>query len=249
MKDGSVVVVKRLKDVVVTKNDFESRMEILGKMKNQNVVPLRAYYCSEVEKLLVYDYYPDGSAHDLLHGSKGSGQIPLDWEERMGIALSAAKGLAYLHVSGKLVHGNFKSSNILLRQETNKEAFVSDNGLNILFERSNSPTVTIKSDVYSFGIFLLELLTRKVPNQTSTGEEGFDLLRLVQSVPQEEWKTKVFDTELMRHQSRNVEEEMVRLLEIAMLCVSFVPNQQPTMGQVVRMMEDMNRDTLSIVTQ
>ncbi|KAK9101855.1 hypothetical protein Sjap_019109 [Stephania japonica] len=252
LEEGTTVVVKRLKDVVVTKREFEVQMEGLGKVKHENIVPLRAFYYSKDEKLLVYDFMPAGSLSALLHGSRGSGRTPLDWDNRMKIALSAARGLAHLHVAGKVVHGNIKASNILLR--TDLEACVSDFGLNPLFGTSTPPNrvagyrapevmetrkSTFKSDVYSFGVLLLELLTGKAPNQASLGEEGIDLPRWVQSVVREEWTAEVFDVELMRFQ--NIEEEMVQLLQIAMACVSTVPDQRPGIQEVVRMIEDMNR--------
>jgi hypothetical protein len=68
LEEGTTVVVKRLKDVVVTKRDFETQMEVLGKIKHDNVVPLRAYYYSKDEKLLVSDFMPVGSLSALLHG-------------------------------------------------------------------------------------------------------------------------------------------------------------------------------------
>ncbi|XP_050271796.1 probable inactive receptor kinase At2g26730 [Quercus robur] len=252
LEEGTTVVVKRLKDVSVSKREFDMQMEVLGKIKHQNVVPLRAFYYSKDEKLLVYDFMAAGSLSALLHGSRGSGRTPLDWDNRMKIALSAARGLTHLHVSGKVVHGNIKSSNILLRPD--QEASVSDFGLNPLFGATTTPNrvagyrapevvetrkVTFKSDVYSFGVLLLELLTGKAPNQASLGEEGIDLPRWVQSVVREEWTAEVFDVELIRYP--NIEEEMVQLLQIAMACVSTVPDQRPSMQEVLRMMEDMNR--------
>jgi serine/threonine protein kinase len=44
----------------------------------------------------------------------------LDWETRVKITLGTTRGMAYLHSvgsGGKFIHGNIKSSNILLSQE------------------------------------------------------------------------------------------------------------------------------------
>ncbi|KAK9114841.1 hypothetical protein Syun_021638 [Stephania yunnanensis] len=68
LEEGTTVVVKRLKDVVVTKREFEVQMEGLRKVNHENIVPLRAFYYSKDEKLLVYDFMPAGSLSALLHG-------------------------------------------------------------------------------------------------------------------------------------------------------------------------------------
>lgn len=69
LDDGNVVAVKRLKDAQVGgKREFEQHMEVLGRLRHPNVVNLRAYYFARDEKLLVYDYMPNGSLFWLLHG-------------------------------------------------------------------------------------------------------------------------------------------------------------------------------------
>ncbi|CAH9086393.1 unnamed protein product [Cuscuta europaea] len=253
MEEGTTVVVKRMKDVSAERTEFEEQMQVVGKLENENLLPLRAYYYSRDEKLLVSDYMPAGSLSALFHGSRGSGRTPLVWENRKGIALGAARGLAYLHRSS-VVHGNIKASNVLLKQDNNHDARLSDYGLNTLFTTATltnrdtgylAPEVfelrkaTFKSDVYSFGVLVLELLTGKAPTQTSIGEDGVNLPRWVKSVVTEEWTAEVFDVELMRH--HNVEEEMVQLLQIAMSCVEKVPNSRPTMRDVVESIEKMER--------
>lgn len=68
LEDATTVVVKRLKEVSVGKREFEQQMEIVGNIRHENVVELRAYYHSKDEKLMVYDYYSLGSVSTALHG-------------------------------------------------------------------------------------------------------------------------------------------------------------------------------------
>ena len=68
LEAGPVVAVKRLKDVTIPEKEFKEKIEAVGAMDHQNLVPLRAYYFSRDEKLLVHDYMPMGSLSALLHG-------------------------------------------------------------------------------------------------------------------------------------------------------------------------------------
>ncbi|KAL5553128.1 hypothetical protein UlMin_040529 [Ulmus minor] len=261
LDDGNVVAVKRLKDAQIGgKREFEQHMEVLGRIRHANLVSLRAYYFAREEKLLVYDYMPNGSLFWLLHGNRGPGRTPLDWTTRLKIAAGAARGLAFIHNSCrslKLTHGNLKSTNVLIDKTGN--ARVSDFGLSAFGApmaastgpRSNgyrAPETmdgrkpTQKSDVFSFGVLLLELLTGKCPSAVESGGPGsgyggaVDLPRWVQSVVREEWTAEVFDLELMRY--KDIEEEMVGLLQIALACTAAAPDQRPRIGHVVKLIEE-----------
>ncbi|CAL2260467.1 unnamed protein product [Prunus armeniaca] len=256
LEDATVVVVKRLKDVNVGKRDFEQHMEIAGNIRHENVVELKAYYYSKDEKLMVYDYYSQGSVSALLHGRRGEDRVPLDWDTRLRIAIGAAKGIAHIHTQngGKLVHGNVKASNIFVNSQ--QYGCVSDVGLATIMSslappisraagyRAPEVTDTRKAgqaaDVYSFGVVLLELLTGKSPIHTTAGDEIVHLVRWVHSVVREEWTAEVFDIELMRY--LNIEEEMVEMLQIAMSCVVRMPDQRPKMLDVVKMIDSVRRN-------
>ncbi|KAL3501753.1 hypothetical protein ACH5RR_036202 [Cinchona calisaya] len=260
LDDGNVVAVKRLKEMCVNgRRDFEQQMEVLGRLRHSNLVSLKAYYFARDEKLLVYDYMTNGNLFWLLHGNRGPGRTPLDWTTRLKIAAGAAQGLAFIHSSCKslkLTHGNIKSTNILI--DTTGNARLSDFGLSAFALPSTAPRsngyrapeaaldgrkLTQKSDVYSFGVLLLELLTGKCPSIVDncghgTGYTGIvDLPRWVQSVVREEWTAEVFDLELMRY--KDIEEEMVGLLQIAMVCSTASPDQRPKMNYVVKMIEEL----------
>ncbi|KAL2554305.1 Leucine-rich repeat receptor-like protein kinase PXC1 [Forsythia ovata] len=261
LDNGCTVAVKRLKDAnPCARKEFEQYMDVIGKLKHPNIVRFRAYYYAREEKLLVYDYLPNASLHSLLHGNRGPGRVPLDWTTRISLILGAARGLAKIHeeyAASRIPHGNVKSSNILL--DRNGIACISDFGLSLLLnpvhaiarlggykapEQAEIKRLSQMADVYSFGVLLLEVLTGKAPSQYPSPsrprldeeEQPVDLPKWVRSVVRDEWTAEVFDQELLRY--KNIEEELVSMLHVAMVCVVPQPEKRPTMGEVVKMIEE-----------
>ncbi|KAL1190463.1 putative LRR receptor-like serine/threonine-protein kinase [Cardamine amara subsp. amara] len=120
LEDGKVFAVRRLGENGLNQRrfkDFESHIRAIGKLVHPNLVRLRGFYWGIDEKLVIYDYVPNGSLVNPRYrkGGGGSSTSPyhLPWETRLKIAKGIARGLAYLHEK-KHVHGNLKPSNILL---------------------------------------------------------------------------------------------------------------------------------------
>lgn len=266
LEDGLIVAVKRLRDIDDTRRDeYRQRINSVGRLKHDNLLPLRAYYLDKEENLLVYDFMQNGSLSALLHGSsRGEGHEAVGWQARVRIAATSARGLAFLHAHG-MVHGNLKSDNVLLK--SNLEACLADYCLSPMLAFTPSaqlpigyaaPEITdprkmsLPADVFSFGVLLLELLTGKVPlvpphssspSASRSADDAVDLPRWVQSVVREEWTAEVFDPSLFQSGQPFNEEEMVQLLQIAMPCVSPSPDQRPSMVDVVRMIDKIRRTT------
>lgn len=196
----------------------------------------------------------------MVTGNRGPGRIPLDWTTRISLILGAARGLERIHqeyAASRIPHGNVKSCNILL--DRNGVACISDFGLSLLLnpvhaiaklggyrapEQAEIKRLSQNADVYSFGVLLLEVLTGRAPSEhpspgrvrTEEEELAVDLPKWVQSVVRDEWTAEVFDQELLRY--KNIEEELVSTLHVAMACVVPQPEKRPNMSEVVKMIEE-----------
>lgn len=160
----------------------------------------------------------------------------------MKIAVGAARGIAHIHRHGrKLVHGNVKSSNILLNGQN--YGIVSDAGLSVLTGPFRLPSMLSPgycaqaSDVYSFGVVLLELVSGRPSQLTTDDGDVVSLVKWIQSVILNEWIAEVYDVEFLRYENKKA---MAQLLQIAMECVSIVPEHRPRMPQVVKVLEEIS---------
>ncbi|KAL0380802.1 UNVERIFIED_CONTAM: Receptor protein kinase-like protein ZAR1 [Sesamum angustifolium] len=144
LEDGLTLAVRRLGEGGSQRfKEFQTEVEAIGKLRHPNIVTLRAYYWSVDEKLLIYDFIPNGNLATAIHGKPGLVAFtPLSWSVRLKIMKGVAKGLVYLHEYSpkKYVHGDLKPSNILLGHNT--EPKISDFGLGRLANiAGGSPTL------------------------------------------------------------------------------------------------------------
>ncbi|XP_051150956.1 probable inactive receptor kinase At5g67200 [Andrographis paniculata] len=241
-----IVTVKRLDGGRLSNTSqeiFEGHMESVGGLRHPNLVPLRAYFQAKEERLLVYDYQPNGSLLSLIHGSKSAKARPLHWTSCLKIAEDVAQGLCFIHQAWRLVHGNLKSSNVLLGSEF--EACLTDYCLAALSTAPpseedadsaayKSPEIlkfshqeaTSKSDVYSFGVLLLELLTGKHPSQHPNPNLNLDdMIRWMRSLRDDDKE----------------ETRLEMLLDVGMACRIASPEQRPTMWQVLKMIQEIKQ--------
>lgn len=239
LSNGLVLVVKRIKDSGIPSEDFKNRMQKVDRAKHPNVLPPIVFYCAKQEKLLAYEYQPNGSLFNLLHGTQNA--LVFDWGSRLSVAATIAEALAFMHSvlhEDGIAHGNLKTTDILLDKDMGP--CVSKYGLMVVESqdysqiseiRSNpsAPHDAFKDDVYGLGLMLLELLTGNMVQNN-----GYDLAKWVHSVVREEWTGEVFDSVLISEGAD--EERMVRLLQVALQCTNPPPAKRPSSSQAVALM-------------
>lgn len=257
LPDGTHVAMKRFKNCSPAGDEeFFHEVEVISSVKHRNLVALRGCCVDKSDprghqRIIVYEYMPNGSLHDHLFSQKTF----LDWPKRKNIALGIVRGLVYLHqdVQPAIIHRDIKSSNILLDSHWN--ARVADFGL-AKFTPEGATHVTTrvagthgyvapeyvlygkineKSDVYSFGVLLLELLTgQKIISFLNDSEGPLLITDWAWSLVKEGKIGDVLDPHMDNLGPPEVVEKYVR---IALLCSHPHVSSRPTIDQVLKLME------------
>jgi serine/threonine protein kinase len=251
--DNQLVAIK--KSINVDKSQekqFANEIIIQSRIIHKNIVKLIGC-CLEVDvPMLVYEFVPQGSLHDILHNQ--SNIVTLSLGTRLKIAAGAAEGLSYMHskTSTTILHGDIKPSNILL--DDNFEPKISDFGISRLIAIDKSHTkcvigdmcymdpiylqsglLTKKSDVYSFGVVLLELLSRK---KAAFGEDKTLVKAFLDRYREDKEVLELFDNEIL------VEKDIGVLHQLAMLiveCLVLHVDKRPEMTDIAERLHSLKR--------
>ncbi|GJN26860.1 hypothetical protein PR202_gb14823 [Eleusine coracana subsp. coracana] len=234
---------------------FRQELDVLLSLRHPHIVRLLAYCDVDDEGALVFEYAPNGDLHHKLHSGDGGDALP--WSRRVAVAFQLAQALEHLHEARAVVHGDVKSSNVLLdaamdaklcdfgsarrvdaataatkqRGGAGRHAVVGSPGY-VDPQVLRSGVATRGSDVYSFGVLLLELLTG---NEAVCRETGH---RLTATVGQQLRDAKVSDVVDSRLGDKYDAAEAAAVAELAARCVSDSPGLRPSMADVVRVLRE-----------
>ncbi|XP_031504194.1 receptor protein kinase TMK1-like [Nymphaea colorata] len=258
LDDGTMIAVKRMEAAVVSNkalDEFQSEIAVLSKVRHRHLVSLLGYCIEGNERLLVYEYMPQGALSKHIFQWQKLNLQPLSWKRRLNVALDVARGIEYLHslAHQSFIHRDLKSSNILLGDDF--RAKVADFGLVKLApdEKGSVATrlagtfgylapeyavtgkVTTKADVFSFGVVLMELVTGLMALDEDRSEESRYLVSWF-------WQIKTSREALLAaiDPALDVTEETIESIcivaELARHCTSREPNQRPDMSHAVNVL-------------
>ncbi|CAH8375784.1 unnamed protein product [Eruca vesicaria subsp. sativa] len=230
------------------KEQFVAEIIAISSVMHRNLVKLYGCCYEGDNRLLVYEYLPNGSLDHALFG----GILQLDWSTRFEICMGVGRGLAYLHeeASVRIVHRDVKASNILLDSKMLPK--ISDFGLARLFDDKKSHIstqvagtigyvapeyamrgiLTEKTDVYAFGIVALELVSGRKNSDVNLGNEKKYLLEWAWNLHENSRDVELIDPELTEFNM----EEVKRVIGIALLCTHSSHSLRPPMSKVVAML-------------
>eukprot|EP00253_Pinus_taeda_P012733 PITA_12733 len=261
--DGRMVAVKRLyHDNSRRIEQFINEVKIFSALNHPYVV--RLYGCTSAdspELLLVYEYVPNGTLADHLHGNRKSPK-GLPWNARLNIAIQTAQALAFLHaLEPPIFHRDVKSSNILL--DENLDIKLADFGLCRLLPVDASHVTTIpqgtpgyvdpeyyqsyqltdKSDVYSFGVVLMELISAKIAMDINRNRKEINLASLAITKIQEGALHELVDPQLEIQVNHEVKVMAIAVAELAFRCLASERDDRPAMEEVVAQLEKIRRSS------
>uniref|UniRef100_A0A3Q7J0X7 Protein kinase domain-containing protein n=1 Tax=Solanum lycopersicum TaxID=4081 RepID=A0A3Q7J0X7_SOLLC len=260
LPDKRVVAIKKSRTMDVSQIElFINEVIILSEVNHRNVVKLLGCCLESEVPLLVYEYISKGTLYYHIHDG-GDQTRWFSWENRLRIASEAAGALAYLHsaASTPVIHRDVKSTNILL--DENYTAKISDFGASRLVSLDQTQVTTLvqgtlgyldpeyfhtsqlteKSDVYSFGVVLAELLTGRMPLDTTASEKERNLAAFFVRSIKENRLFQVLETRVLREGSF---EQCQGVAELAKRCLRLTSEERPTMKEVAMELEGLRKFT------
>ncbi|XP_012580284.1 PREDICTED: lymphokine-activated killer T-cell-originated protein kinase isoform X1 [Condylura cristata] len=241
--------------------------KILKNLHHPNIVGYRAFTeASDGSLCLAMEYGGEKSLNDLIEERNKDSQDPFPAAVILKVALNMARGLQYLHQEKKLLHGDIKSSNVVIKGdfETIK---ICDVGVSLpldenmtgnvfLFVSVTDPeahyigtepwkpkealeengVITNKTDIFAFGLTLWEMLTLSIPHINLPDDDDDE----DKTFDESDFDDEAYYAALGTRPPVNMEEldeSYQKVIELFSVCTNEDPKDRPSAAHIVEALE------------
>ncbi|KAK2493964.1 hypothetical protein MC885_017597 [Smutsia gigantea] len=234
--------------------------KILKDLHHPNIVGYRAFTeASDGSLCLAMEYGGEKSLNDLIEERYKESQDPFPAAIILKVALNMARGLKYLHQEKKLLHGDIKSSNVVIKGnfETIK---ICDVGVSLPLDENMTVTdpeacyigtepwkpkealeengiITDKADIFAFG---LTLTIEEIACGVMKSILDYEMFQDDGTFDESDFDDEAYYAALGTRPPINMEdldETYQKVIELFCVCTNEVPKDRPSAAHIVETLE------------
>ncbi|XP_076612660.1 lymphokine-activated killer T-cell-originated protein kinase homolog [Chaetodon auriga] len=247
------------KQMAVYQKRLNEEAKVLKGINHPNIVGFRAFTrAHDGSQCLAMEYGGEQSLNDLIERRREAGLKAFPADSIQKVALHVARGLQYLHNEKKLLHGDMKSCNVVIRGDF-ETVKICDVGASLQLDenmRVSDPEaeyigtepwkpkealveggdITDKADVFAFGLTLWEMMTLAMPHlDMLEDDEGDEDDSFEETFDEDAFYEKLgtrppLDAEALGGSYR-------RMVELFYLCTEEDPKKRPSANQIIQALE------------
>ncbi|KAL8184953.1 UNVERIFIED_CONTAM: hypothetical protein K2H54_033296 [Gekko kuhli] len=247
------------------RNTYQKRLneeaKILKDLQHPNIVGYRAFTeAKDGSMCLAMEYGGEKSLNDLIEERRAQHQGPFPAATILKVALHMARGLKYLHNDKNLLHGDIKSSNVVIKGDfqsikicdvgvslpLDENMMVSDPKAYYIGTEPWKPKealeedciITNKADIFAFGLTLWEMMTLSIPHLILPGDD--EISDEDASFDEDDFDESAYFEAIGTRPPLNVEELgplYQNVIELFSLCTFEDPKKRPGAALIVDCLE------------
>uniref|UniRef100_H2MZ04 PDZ binding kinase n=1 Tax=Oryzias latipes TaxID=8090 RepID=H2MZ04_ORYLA len=181
------------KQAAVYQNRLKEEARLLRGIDHPNIIGFRAVATAkDGSECLVMEYGGERSLNDLIEQRREQGLKAFPAANIEKVALHVARGLQYLHNEKKLLHGDMKSCNVVIKGDF-ESVKICDVGVSLQLDENMTVSdpeaeyigtepwkpkealeggvITDRADIFAYGLTLWEMITLSMPHLEMLEEE------------------------------------------------------------------------------
>uniref|UniRef100_A0A4W6DF24 PDZ binding kinase n=2 Tax=Lates calcarifer TaxID=8187 RepID=A0A4W6DF24_LATCA len=250
------------RQVAVYQKRLNEEAKVLKGINHPNIVGFRAFATAkDGSKCLAMEYGGEQSLNDLIEKRREDGLKAFPAANIEKVALHVARGLQYLHNEKKLLHGDMKSCNVVIKGDF-ETVKICDVGVSLKLDENmrvadpkaeyigtepwkpkealqEGGEITDKADIFAYGLTLWEMMTLAMPHlemlEDDDDEEEDEDDSMELSFDEDAYYERLGTRPLLDAEALGSSYQ--KIVELFCLCTEEDPKKRPSAAQIVQALE------------